>query len=230
MTRQGQIVVDIDTQMDLFLGGGACCIRNHGRVLARIRRIIAWARRNNIAVISTCGVCPGCPKGHRYLGTAWGQRKIGYTLLPDRVSFPADNQNCLPGGLLQRYRQVIMQKRCIDPFDEPRIDRLLTETQAGEFILIGATIEGAVLQTALGLLQRGKKVTVVTDAVGSCRGRERRLSFRKMETRGARLIETGELAGTSRLRMAGICSCSACRGRGRARPVATAAVSDGGSW
>ncbi len=69
--------------------------------------------------------------------------------------------------------------------------------QADEFILIGVGAEDAVKATALGLLQRGKNVRVVVDALGSHDVREAKLALRKMKTKGAKLILTKSLAGVS---------------------------------
>ena len=218
-TRRRQIVIDIDTQKDFLLADGKACIKNHRRVLAHIRRVMAWARRRNIPVISTARVWPNDGNGEELAGNCIdgtdGQKKIHYTLLNNRVSFAADGNTDLPRDMLRRYRQVILHKRCVDPFDEPRIDRLLSEVRAKEFILVGTCLEGAVRVTALGLLRRGKKVTVVVDAVGSNNKREAKLSLRKMETKGAKLIETKKLAGSSHLRQVGACNCESCRGLGR---------------
>ena len=222
-TRRKQIVIDVDTQRDFLLAGGKACIKNHRRVLAHIRRVMAWARRRNIPVISTARVCPNNGNGEEALGHCIdgtdGQKKVCYTLLNNRVSFAADGNTDLPRDMLRRYGQVILHKRCVDPFNEPRIDRLLSEVRANEFILVGACLEGAVRVTALGLLQRGKKVTVVVDAVGSYNKREARLSLSKMETKGAKLIETKKLAGSSHLRQVGVCNCESCRGLGRKASV-----------
>ena len=216
--RRRQILIDVDTQKDFLLAGGKACIRNHRRILAHIRRVMAWARHRNVPIISTAEVYPNnngdSTVGYCIDGTD-GQKKIPYTLVSNRVSFTADGNTDLPRDMLRRYRQVILHKRCVDPFDEPRIDRLLSEVRASEFILIGSSIEGAVEVTALGLLQRGKKVTVVIDAVGSHNKREAKLALRKMETKGAKLIETKRLAGTSHLRHVGACTCESCQGLGR---------------
>lgn len=220
--RRKQILIDINTQKDFLLAGGKACIRNHRRVLSHIRRVLAWARRNGIAIISTAEVYPnnnGSAVDYCIDGTE-GQKKIRYTLLSSRISFPADGSTDLPRDMLRRYRQIILHKRCVDPFEEPRIDRLLSEVRANEFILVGAGAEGAVLSMALGLLQRGKRVVVVVDAVGAHNKREARLAFRKMAAKGARLIETKKLAGTSHLRQVGICGCRSCRGLERKAPVA----------
>lgn len=218
--RRRRVLIDVDTQKDFFLAAGNACIRNHRRILARIRRIMAWARRGHIPVISTCEVYAnddnGNGVGYCVDGTD-GQRKIAYTLLKNRVVFPADGNTDLPTDLLQRYRQIVLHKRCVDPFDEPRIERLLSELKADEFILIGSSTEGAVKATALGLLQRGKKVRVVVDALGLRDKKDAKLALRKMEAKGAKLVETKRLAGVSHLRQVGICDCDACRRRTKKR-------------
>jgi nicotinamidase/pyrazinamidase len=222
--RRKQILVDIDTQRDFLLAGGKACIRNHRRVLAHIRRVMAWARSRNIPVISTAEVHHndnGEGQSRYCLDGTDGQKKIRYSLFNNRVSFAADGNTDLPRDMLRRYKQVILHKRCVDPFDEPRIDRLLSEVKANEFILVGISLEGAVEATALGLLQRGKKVTIVIDAVGSHNKREAKLALRKMETKGAKLIETKRLAGVSHLKHVGVCDCESCRGQRRKSPIGT---------
>jgi nicotinamidase-related amidase len=213
--KRRQVLVDVNTQRDFFLADGTVCIRNHRRVLAHVRRLMAWARSRDISVISTCEVYPDT-KGHngdpRYCidGTD-GQLKISYTVLGSRISFAADGNTDLPRDMLRRYRQVIFHKRCVDPFDEPRIDRVLSEVCAAEFIVMGASAEGAVKAAVLGLLQRDKRVSVVIDAVGYHDNREAKMAFRKMEAKGAKLIETRRLAGISHLRVVGACRCESCQ-------------------
>ncbi len=215
--RRGQVLIDINTQRDFFIAGGKACVGNHRRVLAHIRRVMAWAKHKKIPVISMCEIYPddngSSVVGYCIEGTD-GQKKIRYTLMSNRASFPADGSTDMPEDVMRCYRQVILHKRCVDPFEEPRIERLLSEMWASEFILIGACAEDAVKATALGLLQRGKKVCIVVDAVGSHNKRETKLAFRIMRAKGAKLIETKRLAGTSHLRNVGICNCESCRGRG----------------
>ncbi len=222
--RHRQILIDINTQKDFLLAEGKSCIRNHRRVLSHIRRVMAWARAKNIPIISTAEVYPdnnGNGAIQYCIDGTEGQKKIRYTLLGNRISFPADGSTDLPRDMLRRYRQVILHKRCVDPFEEPRIDRLLSEVRANEFILVGASAEGAVMAMALGLLQRGKRVSVVVDAVGSHNKREARLALRKMDAKGAKLIETKRLAGTSHLRYVGICGCKSCQGFASKTPIET---------
>ena len=211
--QRKHILVDIDTQRDFLSPWGNACILNREKVLANIRRVMAWTRFENIPIISTAEVYPNT-NGHTLFdycldGTA-GQQKIHYTLLSNRVSFPADDWNHLPADLLLSHRQVILHKRCIDPFEEPRIERLLSEVKADEFILIGTCTEEAVKATALGLLHRGKSVRVITDAVGSHTEKEAKLALRKVQAKGAKLIKTKDIAGISHLKHVGTCGCRRC--------------------
>lgn len=191
--RRCHLLIDIDTQKDFLLPTGSACIRNQAEVLANIRHIMAWISRDNVPVISTVEVYPndnGCSEVNYCLDGTDGQKKIPCTLLRQRVSFPADDKNALPADILLVYKQVILHKRCIDPFDEPRIERLLSEVQADEFVLIGAGTEDAVTTTAMGLLQRGKNVSVIIDALGSHNSKEAKLALRKMKAKGAKLMRT----------------------------------------
>ena len=201
--RRRHILLDIDTQRDFLLAEGSACVTDHAEVLANIRRVMAWARHKNVPIISTAEVHPnnnGSSLVHYCLDGTEGQRKIPYTLLNNRVSFPADTRNTLPADLLRAYSQIILHKRCTDPFDEPTIDRLLSELLADEFILIGAGAEGAIAATAVGLLHRGKNVRVVVDAMGSSSRRKGEMALRKIKAKGARLIETTDLVGVSHQR------------------------------
>lgn len=219
--RRRQIIIDINTQKDFLLAGGKACIRNHRRVLSHIRRIMAWARRRHIPIISACEVYPDNNGSSYCIDGTDGQKKIRYTLLNNHICFPADGRSDLPGDVLRQYRQIILHKRGVDPFDEPHIERLLTEVRAGEFIIIGASAEGAVQATVLGLLQRGKRVSVVTDAVGSHNKKESELALRKMRAKGAKLTETKKIAGTSHLHIVGVCNCDRCNGRLRKETLKT---------
>jgi nicotinamidase-related amidase len=215
LTRR-RVIVDVDTQRDFFLAEGMACVRNHRRILANIRRLMAWARTYNVRIISTAQIYRngnGNPdKGHWCVEGTDGIRKIHYTLVKKRKSYAADGYTDFSKEVLKENDQLILFKRCADPFKEPRAERILTELKADEFIVIGASVEDAVKATVLGLLQRGKRVSIVVDAVGSHDKHAADIAFRQMQAKGARLIETRSLAGLSHLKRVGICGCERCKG------------------
>ena len=212
--RKKRILIDVDTQKDFFLADGKACVRNHRRVLANIRRVMAWTRRDQIRIISTVQ-CHN-PNGHDgdvCLSGTLGVCKVPYTLRNRRFTFDSGDTTDFSRDLLQKNDQLILCKRTIDPFDEPRAERILTEAKASEFVVIGGSTETSVLYTVLGLLTRGKSVTVLIDAVGSSEKSIAEIAFRKMKAKGARLIESKSLFGHSSLRQVNACECDRCRGK-----------------
>lgn len=189
--RKKRILIDVDTQCDLFLAQGKACVRNHRKVRANIERVMAWARCAQIHVISTAQVY--LPAGHNRdfcLAGTDGICKLHETLRDRHIVFDSGDSTDWPCDLLHNLDQVIFCKRTEDPFEEPRMERILTEIRASEFIIIGGPTESAVLYTVLGLLQRNKTVTVITDAIGSHEKNAARLALRKMKAKGAKLIDT----------------------------------------
>ncbi len=212
--RRRRIIIDVDTQKDFMLAGGKVCVRNHRRVLQNVRRVMAWARAKNIRVISTEQVYDKSDRKHTWcIAGTEGCNKIAYTVRSNRIMFPADGCTDLPRDILKHHDQIILRKRCVNPFDEPRADRVLGELQVNEFIIIGATAEEAVKMTALGLLVRRKNVTILVDAVGTHDRAAAEIALRQAEAKGAKLTDTKSLLGSSCLRLVGICDCDRCQGR-----------------
>jgi nicotinamidase-related amidase len=176
-----------------------------------IRRALAWARVKHIRTVSTELCKPGRNGDKLCITGTDGQQKISYTLRNRRFEFEADGCTDLQRDIFAHYDQVILNKRCEDPFDEPRAERLLTELKADEFIVIGGLAEGAVSATVLGLLQRGRRVTVLIDAIGTRNRHQADIAFRKMKAKGAALIETRVYAGLTHLKTTGACDCKLCR-------------------
>jgi nicotinamidase-related amidase len=221
--KKKRILIDVDTQRDLFVADGKSCVRNHRRVLANIRRVMAWARKDHIRIISTAQV--HLPEGHN--GTKFnfclagtdGVEKIPYTLRHRHFTFDAGDGTDVPREMLNDFDQVILFKRTEDPFEEPRAERILTEMKASEFVIIGGPAETSVLSTVLGLLLRGKQVTVLTDAIGSLEKTAAEIAMRKMQAKGARMLESKSLFGSSHLRLVNACTCERCRGKMQKTPL-----------
>lgn len=214
--RRRRILIDVGTQRDLFTADGKACIRNHRRVLANIRRIMAWARKEHIRIISTVRIV-SANGNHSFppfcLAGTDGARKIRYTRLPRSLTYPSDGYTDFPRDLFERYDQVIQEVRSEDPFEEPRADRILSEVKATDFLVLGAPIETSVKYLVLGLLLRRRNVIVLADAVGSLEKHASEVALRQMQAKGARLIDTRNLVGSSHLKKIGICSCDRCQGR-----------------
>ena len=164
--------------------------------------VMAWIKMKHAHLISTVQTFSSNAVRHNPgMAGVLSLKKIDSTLWSNRVSYDATDSTDFPRETLERCDQVILHKRCFDPFEEPRVDRVLTESVADEFILIGALTEGAVRATALGLLRREKVVTVLTDAIGSYDEKEAKLALRYMWAKGAKLSDTETLLSSSAVRL-----------------------------
>lgn len=205
--RFKRVIIDIDTQRHFFMDTGVVCVSNHRRILSNIRRTMAWARLQKIRMISTVQICgmntPFCVSCKF---DPAGQKKIHYTLRNRNTRFDACDSTDLPLKLFSKYDQLIFSKRCFDPFEEPRIDRILTELDADEFILIGAATEGAVKATALGLLARQKKITIIVDAIGAYDPKAAKTILHHLWAKGTQFTDTQAFLGSSGLQFARGCS------------------------
>jgi len=204
-----RVLIDLNTQHDFLAKDGTLPALNRKTVLPRIRLAMRWARRLDIAVISTIDAHrrgesnPEMPL-HCIDGTP-GQQKVPFTLLPNRLMIEADNTHALPSNLLTEYDQVILRKRTRDIMSNPKADRLFTEMRADYVYIMGMSVEDSVKPLALSLMARGRAVTIISDACGWWSEAEADLAFRQMHAKGATLVETGQLlaeAATLRRRSA----------------------------
>lgn len=201
--RARRVLIDVDTQYDLIFGND----RDNSEVLANIRRLFAWARVHHMPVVSTAltsrsDAVPDKTTDFKQIcieGTP-GQKKIRYTMLSSNILFGPENRMDLPRHLLRDFQQIIFEKRTFDPFDQPRIDRMLSELKCDEFIVFGVGVSTSIKCTALGLLRRGKRVLLVQDAIDYGLTGESSLAIRKIEAKGAKLIKTNSITGPSRLK------------------------------
>ncbi len=194
------VLVDLNTQRDFCERDGAFPVHNAAPLIAQLRRVIAWARRNQAPVISSV-------EAHRpfelsdsgnpicCVDGSCGQRKLEFTLLPLRAWIEADNTLSVPIDLFSQVQQVIFQKRTDDLLGNPKADRLLGQLPVDEYILFGTGLECSVKALALALLARGKRATIVVDACGYWSRSTADLAVRQIEAKGAQLINVDDLRG-----------------------------------
>ena len=192
------VVLDLNTQRDFLERGGAHPVANLESLLPTLRRLVAWAKRNHAPIVSsidahrTWELKPTNEPIH-CLDHSLGQRKVAFTLCHRCAAIEFDNTLSVPEDLFSRFQQVIFRKRDDDLLDNPKADRFLTQLPAAEFIIFGNSLERSVKMLALGLLARGKRISVVVDACGFWSRSKAELAVRQMQAKGATLLTVDEL-------------------------------------
>ncbi|MBK8271077.1 MAG: cysteine hydrolase [Planctomycetes bacterium] len=191
------ILVDLNTQCDFLLPGGALPVANRAEVLPRVRQIMNWARLKQIPVISSLeahrpgesfrNMPPHC------LDRTLGQKKLPFTLMPNRMLIMGDNTADVPMDPFRRIQQLIFTKRHPDFLANPKADRLINSLTANYWILFGVSATHCVKAVTLGLLGRHNKVVVARDACGYWSVADGEHAFRQMEAKGAMIATTDEI-------------------------------------
>lgn len=82
----------------------------------------------------------------------------------------------------------VLEKLCFSCIDETHWQERIEASGRRQWVLVGAEAHVCVLQTALGLVQAGKEVYVVADAVASRTPENRELALARLRAEGVRIV------------------------------------------
>lgn len=105
------------------------------------------------------------------------------------ILFTEQNPGKLGGtvaGLAPAPAAAVLPKMCFDAGRDPAFDAALPDRAT--VLLAGVEAHVCVLQTALGLLDRGRRVAVVEDAVGSRAPGSKAAALRRLERHGVEIV------------------------------------------
>lgn len=188
---------EVDTQADFMLPRGRMYVAGAEKIIPNIKRLVDVARQGNVLLVSdACRHSKDDPEfqtfpPHCIRGTP-GARIIPEGLAQTFYTIANDEKCQLPKNLLS-YQQLILEKQTLDVFDNPHtgviVDRLGKEV---EYVIFGVVTEYCVRLAAKGLLARGRKVSIVKDAIETLKPEEGRRALEELKSLGARLITTDE--------------------------------------
>jgi nicotinamidase/pyrazinamidase len=205
LTSRNTVFWEVDVQRDFMLPGGKLYVPGAEKIIPNINRLVEAARQGRVFLISSADAhSPDDPElrewpPHCLQGTS-GADLVAEACSPDRLVIPNQRGFALPENITA-HRQVTLQKNTLDVFDNPSTDALLKRiTAAGspafdpdpEFVVFGVATDYCVQRTAEGLLRRGHRVAVVTDAVRSIDPDKGRQILANLHSSGARLIAVGD--------------------------------------
>jgi nicotinamidase/pyrazinamidase len=86
-----------------------------------------------------------------------------------------------------------LEKQQLNLFSSPKLPRLLEELNADEYVVYGVVTEYCVRFAALGLLDTGRPVSLVTDAIQSLKPEEAEHTFREFAAKGGKVTTVNEV-------------------------------------
>jgi nicotinamidase/pyrazinamidase len=188
---------EVDAQADFVLPGGKLYVPGAEKLIPNLQRLVAAAIEAGVLLVASGDAHPeGDPEfktfpPHCLRGTP-GARILTEGLAKDYRTIPNDTSYRLPDDIL-RSPQVVLEKQTLDVFDNPHAGELVERLGAeAEYVVFGVVTEYCVRCAAKGLLERGRKVAIVRDAIEALRAEDGRRALDELQSLGARLITTDE--------------------------------------
>jgi nicotinamidase/pyrazinamidase len=185
----------VDTQADFMFPGGKLYVPGAEQLLPNIRKLTDTAREGRVFMVSHgCYHSENDPEfqvfpPHCIQGTP-GSDFVAHAMTERVARVPNDPAGTLPLDL-SSYQQVLLEKQTLDIFESRHASTLVTRLPAeAEFVVFGVVTEYCVRFAAKGLLERGRKVSVVEDAIETLDLDQGRRALAELQALGARVITT----------------------------------------
>jgi nicotinamidase/pyrazinamidase len=196
----GRIIFwDVDTQVDFIHPQGKLYVPGAEKIIPNLQRLTEWAAAHRVLILGDMDVHhEDDPEFRLYpphcLAGTPGHEKIPETVLPHQHRIP-NRKVTLPASL-DPYQQVILEKQTLNVFDNPNTDDLLKLVgPVDDVVVYGVVTEICVNFVARGLLDRGYRVRLVTDAVRHWDEAKGEATKLMVEQRGGRLVTTEDVLG-----------------------------------
>jgi nicotinamidase/pyrazinamidase len=187
----------VDAQEDFMKPSGKLYVPGAEKLLPKISRLTNAAREGRVFLVSH-----GCihetddPEfaqfpPHCVRGSA-GAKLVSEAVAERVVTIPNESGGKLPEDLAQ-HQQIVLEKQTLDIFESRHAESLLARLpRDAEFIVFGVVTEYCVRFAAKGLMERGRRVSVVLDAIETLNPEESKRALAELTALGARLITTDE--------------------------------------
>lgn len=188
---------DVDTQIDFMQPGGKLYVPGAEKIIPQLQSLATFAEQHSIPLVSTVDAhLETDPEFSEYpahcLAGTPGQKKVDGTVLARHFVIP-NHKVTLPENLAS-FPQVIVEKQATDVFTNPNMDRLLALiARDREIVLYGVVTEICVQHAARGLIERGKHVHLVTDAIRELDSAKAEETARMVRSNGGMMLSTAEI-------------------------------------
>lgn len=195
MASRDVVFWDVDTQADFMLPGGKLYVPGAEKLIPNVKRLVDAAREGRVFLLGDADAHsmrdkefqrwpPHCLKGTP------GQKFLPESLTEKVLIIPKNKHYKVPADLGE-FQQVILKKNTLDVFDNPHAEKVLEQFDRNAiFVIFGVVTEYCVRLAAKGLLERGRRVALVTDAIETLNPADGKRTMEELTAMGAQLIST----------------------------------------
>ncbi len=197
MLNRKLILWEVDTQADFMLPGGKLYVPGAEKLLPNIRKLTDAARQGRVFLVSHgCYHTPNDPEfqsfpPHCVKGSP-GSHFVPEALAEKVALVPNDAAAALPSDLSQ-FQQILLEKQTLDIFESRHAEALVIRLPPdAAFVVFGVVTEYCVRLAAKGLIDRGRRVFLVQDAIETLKAEDGARTIAELKDRGAKFITTDE--------------------------------------
>jgi len=195
MLSRNVVFWEVDAQADFMLPGGKLYVPGAEKLLPNIRRLTDAARQGRVFLVSHgCYHTKDDPEfaifpPHCVQGTP-GANLVPEALTEKVVTVANEAAASLPPDL-SPYQQILLEKQTLNIFESRHADELVERLGPNvEFVVFGVVTEFCVRFAAKGLLERGRRVSVVRDAIETLNSEDGKRAVAELQALGATFITT----------------------------------------
>ena len=200
MVSRDFIFWEVDAQADFMLPGGTLYVPGAEKLLPNIRRLTDAARQGKVFLVSHgCFHTPNDPEfkifpPHCVAGTAGSE--LVPEALTNKIARVSNNPVAKLPDRLSDYEQILLEKQTLNIFESCHAEKLVQRLGSeAEFVVFGVVTEYCVSFAAKGLLERGRRVAVVRDAIETLKPEDGQKTIADLQRLGARIISTDQALG-----------------------------------
>jgi nicotinamidase/pyrazinamidase len=203
MVSRDVIFWEVDTQADFMLPGGKLYVPGAEHILPNLIRLTDQAREGRVLLISH-----GCiheendPEFAQFpahcIRDTPGSQFVPEALAHKVVTVPKGAGSQLPHDL-DEHQQIVLEKETLDIFDTRHANELVRRLNPdAEFFVFGVVTEICVRLAVKGLLERGRHVSIVEDAIATLNPADGQHAIAELRALGAKIVSTEEAINRAR--------------------------------
>jgi nicotinamidase/pyrazinamidase len=195
MISRDVIFWEVDTQADFMLPDGKLYVPGAEHLLPNIVRLTDQAREGRVLLISHgCIHTEDDPEFAQFplhcVRDTPGAKFVPHALAEKVITVPNSEDAQLPDDIFA-HQQILLEKDTLDIFQSVHakdlIDRLDPDA---EIFMFGVVTEICVRLAARGLLEEGRRVSVVEDAIATLNPAEGQRAIDELRKLGAKMVTT----------------------------------------
>jgi len=195
MSQRKIVFWSVDVQADFMLPGGNLYVPGAEKRVPNIQRLISAALASGTLVVSSADAHgpddPEFAKYPRHCVAGTPGARILPEALGNRVCTIANDASHKLPTAIGSCPQILFEKQTLDVFDNPHAGELVDLLGSdAEYAVFGVVTELCVRCAAKGLLDRGRRVSVIIDAIETLKPEDSRRTLDDLRSLGARLITT----------------------------------------